>query len=271
MHSKIYRRYRYSLILLRELVATDFRIRYQSSTLGYLWSILRPLFLFVILYTIFSLFLGIGKDIPHWPIALLLGIVLWNFFTEVVGGGLKAVVSKGGLLRKINFPRYIVVISGTISAFINLLLNLFVVGIFMIVNHVDPSWTMLFLPLVVLQLFVFSLGLALFLSALNVKFRDTQYIWEILQRGMFYASAVLYPISRISEKNLEVAKALLMSPVAQSIQDARYVLVSHKIPTLHTISHNPWLSVVPILISLIVFTIGALYFRVRSPHFAEDI
>jgi len=256
---------------LRELVATDFRLRYQSSALGYLWSVLRPLFLFAILYTIFSIFLGIGRDIPHWPIALLLGIVLWNFFTEVAGGGLKAIVNRGGLLRKISFPRYIVVVSGTVSAFINLLLNLLVIAVFMIINQVEPSWTMLLLPLVILELFLFSLGLAFFLGALNVKFRDTQYIWEIVQRGMFYASIVLYPATRIADKSVEGAITLLLSPVAQVIQDARYLLITHKVPTLYSISDNLTLAVVPIGISLVVFVFGALYFRKKSPHFAEDI
>ncbi len=269
--TKTYQRYRYSLILLRELVATDFRLRYQSSALGYLWSLLRPLFLFIILYLIFAVFLGIGRDIPHWPIALLLGIVLWNFFTEVTSGGLGAVVNRGSLLRKLNFPRYIVVISGTVSAFINLMLSMIIIGIFMVVNGVEISWTMLLFPFVIVQLFIFSLGLAFFLGALNVKFRDTKYIWEILSRGLFYASAVLYPISRIGEKSHEAAVGLLINPAAQTIQDARFLLINHDIPNMFSITNNVWLAVLPVLISIVVFVAGALYFRSRSPYFAEDI
>ena len=271
MYKKLYTKYRYSLILLRELVSTDFRLRYQSSFLGYLWSILRPMFLFVILYVIFSVFLGIGKDIPHWPIALLLGIVLWNFFTEVTGGGLRAIVGRSGLMRKLSFPRYIVVISGTVSAFINLLLNLVVIGIFMVINQVELSWTILLVPLVILQLFIFSLGLAFLLGALNAKFRDTQYIWEIIQRGLFYASAVLYPITKISEKSHEAGVILLMNPVAQSIQDARYLLVSHKVPNLYSLTGDIFLWLIPVGLSIATFIVGALYFKRRSPYFAEEI
>ena len=271
MLNKTYKKYRYSLILLRELVATDFRVRYQSSVLGYMWSLLRPLFLFIILYLIFAVFLGIGRDIQHWPIALLLGIVLWNFFTEVTSGGLGAVVNRGSLLRKLNFPRYIVVISGTISAFINLMLSMVIIVIFMVIDGVEPSWTMLLFPLVVLQLFIFSLGMAFFLGALNVKFRDTKYIWEILSRGLFYASAILYPISRIVEKSYDAAVVMLLSPAAQTIQDARYLLVNQEIPTMYSITENVWLAIVPIIISIVVFIVGALYFRAKSPYFAEDI
>ncbi len=272
MRKNLFVRYRYSLILLRELVITDFRLRYQASFLGYLWSLLRPLFLFVILYTVFVHFLNIGKDIPHWPVALLLGIVLWNFFAEVTSGGLSAVTNRGGLLRKINFPKYIVIISGTMSAFINLLLNMVVIIVFMAVNKVELSWSMLWFPLIVVELFLFGLGLAFILGTINVKFRDVKYIWEIFIRGAFYASAILYPITRIADVNLVAAKLLLIiNPAAQVIQDARHFFISDKIPNLHTIQDNPWLTMVPIIISIAVFIVGALYFRIRSPYFAEEI
>lgn len=96
-------RYRYSILLLKELVKTDFKLRYQNSFLGYVWSLLRPLLLFVILYLVFTVFLPVGKGIPHYPVYLLLGIVLWNYFSEVTNGSVNAIVSKGDLLRKINF------------------------------------------------------------------------------------------------------------------------------------------------------------------------
>ena len=91
MFANSYKKYRYSLILLRELVVTEFKLRYQGSVLGYLWSLLKPLFLFAILYFVFVYFLKIGDNVPHWPIAMLLGIVLWNFFAEVTNNGLNAI------------------------------------------------------------------------------------------------------------------------------------------------------------------------------------
>ena len=117
-------------ILLRELVVTDFKLRYQGSVLGFAWSLLKPLFLFAILYVVFGLFLRIGGDIPHYPVYLLLGIVLWTFFTEATNQGMSAIVDRGDLIRKINFPKYIVVISCTLSALINLGFNLLVEYIF---------------------------------------------------------------------------------------------------------------------------------------------
>src|SRR3982751_3602188 len=102
MH-KLRERYRYSAILLKQLVKTDFKLRYQGSVLGYLWSLLRPLFLFVTLYYVFSRVFKMGNAIPHYKQYLLLGIVLWNYFTEVTTGSVGAIVGRGDLLRKINF------------------------------------------------------------------------------------------------------------------------------------------------------------------------
>ena len=126
-------------ILLRELVVTDFKLRYQGSALGYVWSILKPLFLFSILYVVFDKFLGVGRNIQHFPVYLLLGIILWNFFVEATNQGLNSIVGRGDLLRKINFPKYIVVISGTVSSLINLLFNMAVVLLFIIVNGVHQT------------------------------------------------------------------------------------------------------------------------------------
>src|SRR3990167_5968382 len=93
--------------LLAELVRTDFKLRYQGSVLGYAWSLLRPLLLFLILYVVFVRFLKIGGDIPHFPVYLLLGIVLWNFFAEMTAQSLGSIVSRGDLVRKIRIPRWI--------------------------------------------------------------------------------------------------------------------------------------------------------------------
>src|SRR5580693_8462127 len=121
--------------LLAELVRTDFKLRYQGSVLGYAWSLLKPLLLFVILYIVFVYFLKIGKGVPHYPVYLLLGIVLWNFFNEMTSQSLGSIVGRGDLIRKIRIPRWIIVISTSLSAMINFLLNLIVVGIFMLINH----------------------------------------------------------------------------------------------------------------------------------------
>ena len=172
-------------ILLRELVVTDFKLRYQGSVLGYIWSVLKPLFLFAILYVVFVYVLQMDRGVPHFAVTLLLGVVLWSFFTEATSNGLGSIVNRGDLIRKLNFPKYIIVISGTISSLINLGINLLVVILFALINGVDFTWHVLWMIPLVLELYVFALGIAMLLSALNVKFRDTGYIWEIFLQAAF--------------------------------------------------------------------------------------
>src|SRR5687768_2564352 len=170
-------------ILLRELVVTDFKLRYQGSILGYLWSLLKPLLLFAILYVVFVRFLKFGGDVEHFPVYLLLGVVMWSFFTEATSQGMSAIVSRGDLIRKINFPKYIIVVSGTLSALINLILNLIVVSIFLWLNGVHLSATILLFPLNILELYIVALAIAFLLAALYVKYRDISHIWEVFLQG----------------------------------------------------------------------------------------
>jgi len=271
MKKKLLARYRYSLILLRELVITDFKLRYQGSALGYLWALLRPLFLFAILYVFFVEILHIGKEIEHWGVALLLGIVLWNFFSEVVKQGLKSVVSSGGIIRKINFPKYIVVVSTSLSAIINLLINLVVVGIFAAIDQVTLSWSMLLLPLFIVEIYIFALGLAFLLGTINVKFRDIGYIWEVVSQALFYGSAIMFPLNRVVHVSHDIAQMLALSPLSQAIQDARYYTITHDVDTLHTLTNNALFIATPFIIAIATFMFGAWYFRRRSPYFAEDV
>lgn len=272
MKSQLTQKYRYSVILLKELVITEFKLRYQGSALGYLWSLLRPLFLFVILYFVFVHFLRIGSDIPHWPVALLLGIVLWNFFAEITNNGLTSVVNRGDVIRKINFPKYVILLASSISAFINLLLNLVVIGIFMVINGVDISWSALLAPFFIIEIFVFALGLSLILSTVYVRLRDMNYIWEIIMQALFYASAIIYPLAMVIEKSPEIAKAMLLNPVAQAIQDTRHTLVSDHNPTLYALTDgNLFISVAPHVLVALTIVIGAWMFKRHSPNFAEDV
>lgn len=266
--NNIKQRYRYSLILLRELVITDFKLRYQSSFLGYLWSLLKPLALFAILYLVFVRYLPVGGDLPHLPVYILLGIVLWTYFTEVTNTGVSAIVGKGDLLRKINFPKYVIVLAGSLSALINLAINFVVVAAFMIWNGVPFTSDLIFVPLVILELFVFALGLAFLLSALFVKLRDVNYIWEVLMQGAFYATPIIYSIEILPHKIQEI---IILNPVAQMIQDIRYLMITPETATIGTIYGNEWMRLIPLAVVVFFAIISAWYFRRRSRFFAEEI
>jgi ABC-2 type transport system permease protein len=258
-------------VLLRELVITEFKLRYQGSALGYLWSVLKPLFLFAILYVVFEKFLRLGRDIENFPVYLLLGVVMWTFFTEATNNGLQSIIARGDLIRKINFPKYIIVISGTISALINLGFNLLIVFVFILISGVEISFESLLIIPLIIELYVFALGLALFLAALNVKFRDAGYLWEIFLQAAFYATPILYPLAMVMSQNMVAAQLIMLNPVAQIIQDIRYVLVTHDSVTIYHIINHWYIIAIPFVIVTLSVVVGGLYFKKNSKYFAESI
>jgi len=268
MH-KLKQRYHYSVILLRELVRTDFKLRYQNSILGYVWSLLRPLLLFLILYLVFTKFLKVGNNVPHYPVYLLLGLLLWNFFVEVSMGSVTAIVSKGDLLRKINFPKYVVILAVLVGGLINLSLTSVVIVIFMIAGHVAISWQALLLIPLLLELIVIAITAAFFLSTAFVRYRDVSYIWEVTTQAAFYATPILYPLTRIPHS---FAKFLILNPLAQVIQDSRYVLITHASETISTVyGGDRWIWAIPIGFTLIMAVLTTTYFRRHSKSFAEEV
>lgn len=272
---KLISKYRYSWILLRELVKTDFKLRYQGSMLGMAWSVLKPLMLFAVMYVVFVRFLRFGAGIPHFAVSLLLAQTLWAFFQEATSQGMQAIVGRGDLLRKLKFPKYIVVVSSTVSALINLVISLFVVLIFMIVNGVEFRPTILLFPLVVVELYIFALGIAFLLSTMFVRFRDIGHIWDVIMQAWFYATPIIYPLTQLINVGwLSVAKLVLMlNPIAQIIQDARYLVVTTQTETIWgLVGQQCWLlKLIPLLIVVIVLLVGVTVFRRRSPYFAEEL
>ena len=255
--------------LLRELVATDFKLRYQGSMLGYAWSLLRPLLLFMILYVVFVKFLRLGNSVAHYPVYLLFGIVVWNFFAEMTSQSLGSIVGRGDLIRKIRIPRWIIVVSSSVSALINFGLNLVVVLVFMLLNHVELMRSALWMPLILLEIYVFALGVSLFLAAAFVRFRDISYIWEVIMQGMFYLTPIVYPLSVIHNHTLQ--KLIFLNPMAQAIQDARYAFVTHQTITIRQVYPSDLLAAVPIAMTVIALVGGTLYFRSQAKNFAEEI
>ena len=267
----IQQRYRYSMILLYRLVVTDFKIRYKGSVLGYIWTLLKPLALFTVMYIVFIHFLKFGADEPHFAVAMLLGIVLWNYFTEVTMNGMTAIVSKGDLMRKLFFPRYVIVVAGSFSAIINLFINLLVIAALIVINGVDLGYRSLLIVPVILELFIFALSVAFLLSALYVKLRDINYIWELLLQVGFYATPIFYPVSMLMKYSTDASQLALLNPMAQIIQDARYALISPTTQTVWSIHSGSLLAYIPIIIVTMLSLASITYFRKTSPSFAEEV
>ena len=261
-------------LLLKAMVSTDFKLRSQQSFSGYIWSVLKPLMLFTIMYLVFVRFLKFGADVPHFSVALLLGIIMWNFFNETTTGGMMSIVGHGDLLRKIHFSKYVIVIASSMSAMINFGINFVVVVVFALINGVSLTWSWLLMVPLVLELYMLSLGIAFFLSAVYVNLRDLNPIWEVVMQAGFYATPIIYPISLITSKAGEYGPIfarldLILNPVAQIVQDARHVMISPANQTIWQWVDNPFLQCWPIILSVLIFLGGLKYFTVKSQYFAE--
>lgn len=257
-----------NISLLRELVRTDFKLRYQGSVLGYLWSLLRPLMLFGVLYIVFTKVIKLGGKVPHYPAYLLLGIVLWTYFIEATVMGMNSIVGRGELIRKVSMPKYTIVLSACFSAFVNLFFNLIVVFIFMLITRVTLQWEIIYLPLLLLELVAFSASIAFLLSAMFVKYRDMVHIWEVILQVLFYATPIIYPLLFVP---LRYARIMALSPLTQIIQDARYIMITKQatIPSQVLPPAVGWLAP-PIIVGLVA-VLGGAYFRHNSKSFAENI
>lgn len=266
---KIYPNYHYSWVLLKQLVITDFKLRYQGSVLGYAWSLLKPLFMFLVLYLVFAVIFKVGKGIPNYPIYLLLGIVLWSFFTEMTQQSLSSIVARGDLIQKIRIPRWLIIVSASVSALINLGLNLVVVMAFAIISGMDFQMSGLLLPLFIVEVYVFALGVSLFLSALFVKYRDVSYVWDVVIQAGFYATPILYPLTLIT--NEMVQKLVFLNPMAHAIQGARNVFVTRETITISEVYHNAYAFLIPLTIIVVMLVTGVRYFKKEAKYFAENI
>ncbi|MBQ3347987.1 ABC transporter permease [Candidatus Saccharibacteria bacterium] len=256
-------------ILLAELTKTDFKLRYQGSVLGYLWALLRPLMMFAVLYTVFSnIFPVIGRG-EHYAIYLLIGTTMWSFFTECTSQGIQSIIVRGDLLRKISFPKYIVVVSSTLTAVINMLINLVVIIVFALINGIAPSPTWLLIIPAIIELYLLSLGIAFLLGSINVKYRDITSIWDVIVQALFYAVPIIYTIDLIS--NVTLSKIILLNPIAQAIQDIRHGFIGGDIATTWSFDMNPAFKIIPPLLVIFFLITGALTFRKKSKFFAEEV
>ena len=266
------KRYHYAMVVFKELVKTDFQLRYQGSFLGMVWSVLKPLMLFAVMYVVFVKFLKFSDGTPTFPISLLCGTCLWSFFSESTSMGMRAIVDRGDLLRKIHFPNYIIVASTTMGSMISLGINLVVVILFGFFAHAHYTWRILLVPLSIIQLYCLGLSVALLLGSLYVYFRDVAHIWEVVLQAMFYATHIIYPISMVAQ-NKEfswAADILMLNPTTQTIMDIRHNLLSPEyVPTVWTMVDNKLLCLLPYVLSAVILWLGIHVFRKYSAKFAE--
>ena len=261
---------RTNMILLREMIKTDFNLRYQGSLIGHLWSILKPFMLFTIMYLVFVRFLKFDDGTPHYAVGLLLGMVTWSFFTEATNMGMMSIVSRGDLLRKLNFSKSIIVFSAIAGAAINYAINLLVVFVFALINGVSINVGWLVIIPLFIELILLATGVALLLSALFVKYRDIGPIWEVVLQAGMYATPIIYSLTFILQRGqITIAKVMMLNPLAQIIQDLRHYIVFSGSMRGWDLINNRLLASFPYLLPVLIFGFGLYIFNKNAKRFAE--
>jgi ABC-2 type transport system permease protein len=255
--------------LLWMISVTEFKRVYFGTVLGYVWSLVRPLMLFGVLLFVFTQIFKVGSEsVEHYPVFLLLGIVLFTFFQESTTSSVTSVVSQEGVVRKTQFPRLVIPLSTVLTGAFNFGLNLVVVFAFVFAFGVEPAWTWLLFPVALVPLFVFTAAASMALSVLYVRFRDVAIIWTVFVQVLFYATPILYPVD--FKENIE--QLLMINPLAVIFEQVRvWILAEPEAPTAVEAAGG-WLGLLPaaaIFVAVCLF--GAWIFNREAPRIAQDL
>lgn len=255
--------------LLWLISLNEFRKTFFGTALGYLWSLVRPLALFAVLYVVFTKIVRFG-GVPHYPVLLLFNVVLFGYFQEGTGGAVGSVLAQEGIVRKTQFPRLVIPLSPGLVALFTLGLNLIAVVVFILASGIEPRWTWLLFPLVLAPLVVITAALSLLLSALNVRFRDIGVIWIVIAQALFYGSPVLYPID-LPGIPQALHDVLLINPLTPILEQARYWVIDPSAPSAVEAAGG-WLHLLPAAAIFVALCVaGAWVFNREAPKIAEQL
>ena len=245
--------------ILFNFAISDLKIRYRNSILGIFWSLIEPLLMLGVLFFVFSTMFKF--EIENFPIYLLLGIICYNFFKNGTTFALNSLTNRSSLMTQIYFPRAIPGLSSGVTAAIMLLLELVVLGIFMVALEYTPPITILVLPLILALEFLLVLGMALPLSVLNVKFKDTEFIWMVVVHAGFFLTPIFYQFDMLPDY---VQSVLQFSPVVQVVTMAHHVVLYGILPSVNSVLYA-------VGSTSIIVIIGYLIFRRYQVRIVEEI
>ncbi len=245
--------------LIKKIAISDFKLRYKNSILGFFWSLLEPLLMLAVLYLVFTNFMRV--KIEHYQLFLLMGIISWNMLGRGTTMSLNCILGKPSLVNKVYFPREVLVLSSCITAFMMTLLEFAVFGIFMLAFAVAPGMPIIYFPFVILAEFLLLLGLSFALAALNVFYRDIQYVWAVILQAGFFAAPIIYPLSFIPEDYLWVIR---LNPMTEIIEMQRASVIYSTWPAMTDMVYI-------ITTTLVILAIGYLVFLKLESRFAEEL
>ncbi len=247
------------LNIIKEFAIQDFKVKYKNSIIGYLWSLLNPLLMLVTLYIVFSFIIKL--EVGHYQLFLLLGIIIWNFLSEATTTSMESIISKGELIKKINFPAYTIIISSCVASMITLALNLLVFFSFMAVFRIKLTFAALCSPIYLIELIILVIGLSFLLSGFYIKIRDLKYIWSFLLLIGFWITPIVYPETRIP---LLFRKWYMLNPMSRIINGSRDALIYAFVPEVKQI-------LITSTICIAIFLIGVHFFKKLTPYLAEEV
>jgi ABC-2 type transport system permease protein len=250
------------------LARTDFKVRFFGSVLGYVWTLVRPLLLFGVLYLVFTKVVRFGDGVPHYPVYLLTSLMLFSFFGETTTRGVTSLVDRESLLRKVRFPRVAIPLSVALHGSFYLGLNLLVVFVFVFANGIEPRWSWFELIPLVALLILLATSIAMLVSALFVRYRDVQPIWEVILQILFYASPVIYVVT---DMPASIQQEAVANPIAAILTQIRHALIDPSAPTAGEAIGGDIYLLIPLAIVVVLAVIGLRVFTREAPRIAEDL
>jgi ABC-2 type transport system permease protein len=260
--------WRRSWELLYLMAATEFKRTYFGTALGYVWSLGRPLLLFGVLLAVFTQAFHLQNGVPHYPVLLLMNIVLFGFFQESTTAAVPSIVSQEAIVRKTQFPRLVIPVSVVLTSVFNLALNLVVTFIFIAAFGISPRWTWLLIFVPIALLFVLSTAVSMILSSLYPRFRDLGIIWSVFATALFYGTPVLYALERVSPTMRHI---VALNPLAPILELARRWVIDPRAPSPAALAGGSLRLLVPIAAYLVVCVAAVLIFRREAPRIAEAL
>jgi ABC-2 type transport system permease protein len=250
------------------LAVTDFRLRYFGSVLGYVWSLVRPLLFFGVVYVVFTQIFHAGRGIPHYPVYLLASIILWTFFIETTTNSVQCLFAREGLLRKMRFPRLVIPLAVGLTAFFNLCTNFIAVLVFAVAEGITPRLSWLQLPVLVILLAMLAVGIGMLLSALYVRFRDVQPIWEVTSQILFYGSPIIYTAASYPHSFVRIA---MCNPIAAILTQMGHAFVDPSLRSAAVYIGGAVRLLIPLGIIALTFILGLWFFNREAPRIAERL
>ena len=255
--------------LLWLMAVTEFKRAYFGTVLGYVWSLLRPLMLFAVLYVVFTKVFRFGGEVPHYPVFLLMNLMLFNFFLEATDRSVDSVLKQETIVRKMQFPRMVIPLSVVLTSTFNLSLNLIVVFGFVVASGVEPRFTWLLFPLIVVGFVALAAAVSMILSALFPRYRDVKQIWAVAGTLFFYGSPVLYPASFVFDAGYQFQ--LLLNPIAPLLQQANIWVINPDALSVVDAAGSIWGWLGPGIVFAALVAFGFWIFNHEAPLVAEEL